>query len=166
MKFLISIFFVINTCFARTPSSLEYQCDLNWKTQSEGNIDKKFSFRDSTEVKINNNLKIQLQVERETPLIKIIELFSDKPNSFLMYQFKCDRSLNCQGAKISKYDQRTKKMPLTIAPNTSNVVGSLANRDIFIYHSRPKTGFEYQYILYKDPTTNEIMGLHLECNEL
>ncbi len=147
----------------RKPSSVEYDCTVQWKTLREKLPVKNITWRESTNVNIMKGLDVQFKSDERKVTIVVTEKSPKKLENVITYSFTCDNSINCKGKYDSVLDGVKDKGQLQISPQGSRGVGKLDGREIFTYHNQPD-GFEYNYVVYYD-SKKQPMGLKVMCHE-
>jgi hypothetical protein len=163
VRILFGVFFILYGSFstAKTPHPLS--CVLQWKTLSEGPIEKKISVLQNGQANLTKHIQTIITSDEKTSSVEVKE--SDKSNSknYVTYFFQCNTTLSCHGSRKQSFNSKSEIQKFKIEPTSTAGSGKIGERQVFTYLPL-KDGFEYQYIAYTD-NDNQPMGLKVQCHE-
>lgn len=137
-----------------------YSCSVKWKTLKEDIPEKIVKFKNSTKVKINQKIGVELTAAKKSVQVSVTDT---SKSGKVVYRFRCTKSLNCTGDRTQVIEGKKETTKLDSGANGYIGTGSIDNRDYFIYKNLPKNQFSYNYVLYYNK--KEPMGLTVVCHE-
>lgn len=165
MKFFLSTFLMIISfqVFAKESKDREYICNFHWKTLAENISIKDRPVVKSLTQKINSELTAIVKINKSSSALTVTEFYKDNRSNFIEYNFSCNQSLSCKGARLNVVDGKKEKEKFVIPKTSQYGSGNIGSRELFKYENA-KDGFSYDYIIYRNEA-NQVMGLNVNCRK-